>query len=275
MGLYDRQYSREDDEPRGFQIGEQSMATLLVIANVAVFVIDMFTERRLAQVLQLNSDAWQRPWQLYQLITYAFAHGNVNHILFNMFGLYSFGRPIEQRYGRNEFLAFYLAAALFGGVVWLLHQAIDPTGGYVLGASGAVTAIVILFALNFPNETILVMFILPMKAWVAAILFVLVDMFGIGSGIAHDVHLAGAGFALMYFQFHWRLVDHWVNVDPSKWLKRRPRLRVFKQPDPAEADAKIDDILAKISEQGTESLTKAERKALEAASRRYQNKRQQ
>lgn len=280
MGLYDRDYARdEDDGPEGFStrsasVGPQTIVMRLVIINVAIWVIDLFVEGALRRQLLLNTNVLREPWRLYGLLSYAFVHSvDVQHLAFNMFGLYMFGRAIEQRLGAKEFLRFYLAAALCGGAVFLAHHLSLGTPASVLGASGAVNAVVILFALYYPNTPILLFFVIPAKMWVAAVLFVLFDLFGgVQTNVAHDVHLAGAGFALAYFFGRWNLsrLTSWGGA--SRVWSRRPRLSVFQEPTPAEIEAKVDAILQKISEQGEASLTKAERKTLEDASRRYQRR---
>ncbi|MBL8830735.1 MAG: rhomboid family intramembrane serine protease [Planctomycetaceae bacterium] len=284
MGLYDRDYLRDDDEPTGFGpravTGPQTVVAKLVIINVAIWLVDLFTNGKLRELLTLRSDVLSEPWKLYQLLGYAFAHDGqgIMHLLFNMFGLWSFGQMLEQRYGPREFLRFYLASALLGGVVFVLHHLVTGTPASVIGASGAVNAVVILFALLYPQTQILVMFVIPMKIWVAAILFVLFDLTGLGgqrTNVAHDVHLAGAAFAVLYHYNHWNLthLTGGINLDwLTKLTKSRPKLRVFSEPNPADIEARVDAILQKISEQGEASLTKAERKTLEDASRRYQKR---
>jgi len=270
MGLYDRDYLR-DDEPRGFSMGGQRSVVLnLIIVNAAIFVIDLFTENALRKMFALSVNTIHEPWKLWQVLTYAFVHGDVMHLAFNMFALWTFGQPVEARYGPREFLRFYLTAAVFGGCVWLgLHQ-FEWGGNSVIGASGAVNAVVILFAFNYPNIMLQVMFILPMKAWVAAVLFVLLDMFGMDKQVAHDVHLAGAGFAATYYLLRWNLTSITAPQWLTRILSRRPKLRVVGEPEPRNLDARVDAILEKISQHGEQSLTKAERKTLEDASRRYQ-----
>jgi membrane associated rhomboid family serine protease len=283
MGLYDRDYLRDDeDEPTGFRAarpgsGPQTIVAKLVIINVAIWVVDLFANGKLRELLVLRSDVLSEPWKLYQLLGYAFAHDGESamHLAFNMFGLWSFGRQLEERYGPREFLRFYLAAALLGGVVFVAHHLITGTTASVLGASGAVNAVVVLFALLYPHTQILVMFVIPMKIWIAAVIFVFIDMFGIRENVAHDVHLAGAAFAFLYYHNRWNLTQLTGGIGLD-WLKnlvsRRPKLRVFSEPTQADIDAKVDAILQKISEQGESSLTRAERKTLEDASRRYQKR---
>ena len=133
MGLYDRDYVR--DEPRGsFLGGNRSMVTNLILVNVGVFLLDLvFFNRRLSEYLALHADLFTHPWNIWQLLTYGFAHesgqpgtpivlGNFAHVGFNMFGLWLFGRDVESIYGRKEFLRIYLSLIVLCGLSWVVIQ---------------------------------------------------------------------------------------------------------------------------------------------------------
>src|SRR5262249_54510711 len=153
--------------------------------------------------------------EVWRLLTYAFLHdtGSVTHILFNMLFLWWFGSDVEAIYGPKEFLAIYLMAALAGGVVFegvslLLPPpgVFDPLTGVqivtvrgCLGASGAVTAVMVLCACHYPTRIIMLFFLIPVPIWLFVIFMVAMDGFvfvsGMRTGVAVSVHLAGAGFA--------------------------------------------------------------------------------
>src|SRR5262249_30726477 len=108
------------------------------------------------------------------LVTYALLHhpgggfapgGGCWHHDFNMLFLFWFGRDLEEMYGPREFLAFYLVSALVGGVAFLGTGALTGSQNCI-GASGAVTAVMVLCALHFPHRTILLFFVLPIPLWV-------------------------------------------------------------------------------------------------------------
>jgi membrane associated rhomboid family serine protease len=282
MGLYDRDYQRGPyyGEQPGFNLGgPRSMVTNLVIANCVVYVAQLLSNNWVTELCALY-DAWYRePWQAYRLLTYGFIHSpnDLWHIAMNMFVLWMFGRDVEYRYGRREFLAFYLVAIVVAGLVWTIAEIPSEGGAIVLGASGGVSAMVILFAMNFPHRMVLFMFIIPMPMWVLAVIIVGMDAFGAinrSGDVAFTAHLGGALFGFLYYQWGWRL-ERWL---PSGSLARRlrpkPKLRVV---DPDQADVvetRVDEILKKIQEQGQDSLTRGERRFLEQASRDYQKKRQ-
>jgi hypothetical protein len=188
---------------------------------------------------------------------------------------------VESRYGRNEFVRIYLTTLVVGGVVWALVNQIE--GGHplstVYGASGAVAGVVILFALNFPNRTILLFFVIPTPAWVVGLLVVGFDLYGAivrpGTNVAYAVHLTGAAFAFLYFRMGWnlgRLVAGRFRM-PRLW--NRPKLRLHDPDGNGATDLaeEVDRILEKIHREGEASLTRKERRTLESASRQYQRRR--
>ncbi|MEM6470190.1 MAG: rhomboid family intramembrane serine protease [Planctomycetota bacterium] len=275
------------------------MTIILIVVTVVIFFIDMLT----SQQTKAGLDSWMinwfgcfkstlvEPWKYFQFLTYGFLHAqdSLMHVGFNMLGLFIFGRAVEERLGRDEFLKFYLISMTAGGLVGCLtYWVMGVPAGVVIGASGAVLATVILFVCFNPNVTLLLMFVYPVKAWVIAVVYVGADLLGAismltreaaaesGGGTAFTVHLAGIGFALLYFYRGWNF--RWIRFgNYSQSMKRSIRRSKLKIHDP---DAKlrkeseeVDRILAKIHATGEQSLTRAERRALEAHSRRQREKR--
>lgn len=311
MGFQDREYFRED-HGRGFRLAlPQSVVTNLIIVNAVLFAVSWFTasgrfgeDSAVANWLQLELSLIDRPWQFWRLLTYGFMHGGVWHLFWNMYGLFLFGRDVEERYGRWEFLRLYLVLVVCCGLVWLggnylVASAMDISRAQmapVVGASGAVVGVTILFCLNFPRRELLLLAVLPVQAWVLGLLYVLVDLAGAlsnimggGGRVAHDVHLAGALFAAVYFWFGWRLGSLWPFQGGGirRWLARKPRLKVLREADdtdysaPAggakdsprtDLDRRADEILQKLHDQGEASLTTKERRILEDYSRRMRQK---
>lgn len=279
MGLYDRDYYRKD-EPAGILSG-RSMVWNLIIANGIVFVLQvMFSDGDVdrgpvADWLSLPASFFDRPWEVWRLVTYGFVHGGFFHLLFNMVGLWSFGPDVEDSRGRDEFVRFYLLALVFCGVVWLVLQRVgDSNASGLIGASGAVTGIILLSVLPDPKRDLYV-FGARVPAWFFAALFILSDMIGayrrVGP-VAHSAHLAGAAFAAGYFY----LGLNFETILPTRLFKRLtgPRLRVHKpdDDDPRDLSTRVDEILDKIHREGEASLTANERRTLEEASRRYQRR---
>ena len=301
MGLHDRDYSRErswePESPWSRRDSGPSMTVILIIINVVIFFLDMILTGSspkgslLANLFEVRPDTILKPWTWYQFLSYGFLHSlsDIRHLAFNMLGLFFFGGAVERHLGRAEFVRFYLLAAIAGGVVsslqWSLQAVVQgipiaSISAGTIGASGAVMAVTILFAFFEPHSTIYLMMVFPVKAWLAAVLFVGMNVLGfVGSndGVAYDVHLAGVAFAALYFKRGWKF----DRLDPSRWgiswsdlTKRRPRLRLH---DPekqlAQQEAEADRLLDKIQASGLDSLTSAERKTLEKHSRRKRESR--
>lgn len=290
MGIYDRDYYSQDRAGFSFR-GPRTMVGTLILLNVAAYLADaLFTaqDHRITAVLSAPATVLAHPLEWWKLITYGFAHHpNPQHIFFNMLGLFFLGPEVENTYGRREFLRIYLAALLAGSLAWAaINWAQGNDKGILLGASGAVAAVVILYALNFPHRTLLLFFVLPVPAWFAGLLVVLLDLYGAmqrpDSHVAYVVHLAGAALALVYFQTG---MNFGHLLPDLSWLRRRPPLRL-RHPEPDEAKAEdagedsggeelaneVDRILEKISRQGEASLTRQERRTLRLASRQYQKR---
>ncbi len=286
MGLYDRDYVRDDDSDSGYsggRAGEPARVIQLIFITAIVYLGDwLFFNQQLKQHLSLQSDLLRHPWDAYQLLTYGFMHSavDIRHILFNMLGLFFFGRNVEQQIGRREFTRFYLAAIVFSGLAWLGAKLLMGQSGSLLGASGGVSAVVILFALYFPQARVSLFGIIPMPAWGLAVLFVGMDLLGAmggqrnGDPVAYEAHLAGAAFAYLYFSRRWSFANLSLGKLTRRWSLRRPKLKLFKNDTPDDLAEQVDRILQKMSEQGADSLTRGERKTLEQASRHYQQRKQ-
>ncbi len=127
----------------------------------------------------MNVDLLHAPWQFWRLVTYGFAHVQLWHILWNMLGLYFFGKPIEEIYGPREFLRIYMMLLVMsGGWVWLAlaRGRLSDLGHTCIGASGAVMGILILFVLHFPQQIIYFFGVFPVPAWLLGAIFVGFDI---------------------------------------------------------------------------------------------------
>ena len=281
MGFQDRHYAQDEDSYSysSYQSRtEPFISTKIVIATVVIYliawVIDQDGTDHSYRWLALSTDFWDKPWEIWRFLTYGFHHspfwiagGTLYHIAGNMFGLYMFGRFVEQRIGKREFLCFYLITIVLCGLGWLLVRTASSSDemASVVGASGGVVGVVILFCFMYPNEKVLLFFVVPMKSWVFGLLLVGLDLFGtmghsvIGSTsrIAFEAHLMGAAFAALYFKLGWR--TEWIATMFTD--RRRRRIKIHK-PKEDKLAVQADAILGKIQAQGRESLTPREEKLL-------------
>ena len=139
----------------------------------------------------------------WQFLTYMFTHGTLSHIFFNMLGLFFFGFPLERRMGSKEFLLFYFFCGIGAGIFsFFFYVTTGNLGVFLLGASGAVYAVLLGYAVFFPNSVIYVMGIIPLKSTWVVIIYTLIEIFSQlgnrGGQVAHFTHLAGFAFAYFY-----------------------------------------------------------------------------
>jgi membrane associated rhomboid family serine protease len=305
MGFQDRDYNRyepyDDNGYRSRRNGKTMSITMrLVLLNFFLWFLNGFlSDIGLTTLMTLTPGLLKQPELWWKFLTYGFAHDPKHfwHIGGNMLALVMFGygamlgigpngfgivrgENIEQRLGRTEYIVFYLIAIIFSGVVYAIVQ---PAQG-CLGASGGVTSVVILFALLYPNKTLMLYGILPMPMWLIGVLIVGSDALGYAGnrgGIAFAAHLAGAAFALYYYFVFLRRGDKIINIvsDLGTLLKRKPKLKVHDEStamqasqDDEEFEKKLDAVLDRYGKVGEAGLTREEREFLQYASKKYKNK---
>jgi membrane associated rhomboid family serine protease len=293
MGLADREYYR-DESREGFFLQDWSAVATLIAINVAVFLAEKFTESAregswLVENLSLHTDLFKHPWNFWQLLTYGFLHdpADIMHLIFNMLGLWFFGRDIEGVYGKKEFYKTYLSLIILSGLFEVVVKASQP-GPPLVGASGGVFGIMVLFACHYPRRIIYVWGIFPVPAMVLVGIYVVMEVISTrnwDSGIAHWAHLGGAAFGFLYYRTGWNLFRLWPGKLKMRMPRRGPKLRVHREEHEAEDEPaddymttrrlqqRVDQLLAKISASGESSLTEEERQFLADASRRYQQRR--
>ncbi len=300
MSIYDRDYYREEPPRNGRRFGSGlSGVAIIILLNVGLYLLDQASGGALFRRMALSGAAVSNPLQWYRCLTYGFAHDPTGfmHILCNMLVLFFFGPHLERLYGKLEFSLFYVLSIIFGGIVWNVLNVGANAGA--LGASGGVTAVVILFAMNFPKTQILLYGIIPLPAWLAGVLYVVYDAFGARhsfDNVAHDIHLAGAVFAFLYFVSKIRFVSFFSDKgEGSKTREERSFSVINDDYDFDEKSKKsvktsfgfrfttdgksfdkleeeVDRILRKIHQTGETSLTQDERETLRLASREYQKR---
>ncbi len=295
MGFYDRDYQRGDYYERqpGFQLGgPRTLTTNLVIVMFVIYVVQIATRGVrpdagwFTDTFSLHADFVKRPWLAFQLLTYGFLHDvwHFQHILFNMLALWFFGRSVEYRYGKREYFTFFLASVIVAGATWVIGVFIAERAWLpisMLGASGGISAVLILFCLNFPHQLIYIWGILPVPAWVFALLFVGQDVIGAfgqqtdgGPNVAFTAHLGGACSAFCITNQDCASSAAAQQLDARSALKPKPKLKVHDPESAEETEEAVDEILKKIQDHGRDSLTRRERRILEEASREYQKRRQ-
>lgn len=181
----------------------------LILANIAVFLLELTLGDRFVSAFALWPIGPQfLPWQVF---TYAFLHGGVPHLLFNMFALYMFGGDMERVWGGKRYLTYYVVCLLAAALAQLMVSA--TTGAYypTLGASGAVFGLLLAYARYFPHRQIMLLIPpipLPARIFVLAYgaLELVLGVTGTQAGVAHFAHLGGlaGGYLLMRYWKKWR-----------------------------------------------------------------------
>lgn len=187
---------------------QNNIALILIAINVALFflgsgILPGSVGGRLTAYLAMNPVLTVRGGYVWQPFTYMFAHASISHLTFNMLGLFFFGTQVERAMGSWEFLLFYLVSGLVAGLVSLLiYWVTGAFGVYLLGASGAVFAVLLAFATYYPDADIFVFGLIPIRAPILVLVYTGIELFSQmrgGTGVAHLTHLAGFGAALAYF----------------------------------------------------------------------------
>ncbi|HEY8682929.1 MAG TPA: rhomboid family intramembrane serine protease [Rhodanobacter sp.] len=195
---------------------------ILLIANVAVFLLQQVMGDFILQYFAL----WPLGsglFEAWQIVTSAFLHGSIPHILFNMLALYMFGGAIERTLGTRNFTIYYFACAMVASLLQLAVLWFLPPSEYgpTLGASGAIFGLLLAFGMMYPHEKVMLMFLpIPMPAWLFVTGYAIVELTlgvtGIEPGVAHFAHLGGMLGGIV-------LIEYWRGRLPFKPKQRLMR----------------------------------------------------
>ena len=173
----------------------------LVLCNLAVFLCETLVNPSIGDVLALWPLGPQ--FHIWQLVTYAFVHGGLLHIAFNMLGLVVFGSDLERVWGSRRLLNCYFRSVLAAATTQLLFSAATGNPNPTVGASGGVFGLLLAYAMFFPDRLIVLLFPpIPLPARMFAILYAGVELVlgvtGTDAGVAHIAHLGGMLGAYIY-----------------------------------------------------------------------------
>ena len=245
----------------------------LIIANVAVYLLTLAYPELTTWLAFSASTVLRTPWTP---LTYMFVHErSIWHIFFNMLVLFFFGPRVEARLGSNRFIALYVISGLTGALL-----SVFTPNAYIIGASGAVFGVELAYARYWPRDKIYIYGVLPIEARWLIIIMTVISIFGIGgAGIAHLAHLGGfLGAAVFLYA-----IEH-QRSRPRPAKTGAVRAQVRQPPAPRGDDMRrwstiprselheinrqeVDRLLDKISLKGIDSLTPAERAALDRFSK--------
>ena len=180
----------------------------LLISNVAMFLL-VFLGSQLGfgsgfLLLALAPRAVVYHLAVWQLFTYLFLHGGIGHLLFNMLSLWMFGSPLEQDWGTRRFLKYYFVCGVGAGLCdVVVNAALGNWGTRTIGASGAIYGLLLAFGVLYPNQTVLMNFLFPIRAKYLVMIYgaiALLSALGQNSGVSNIAHLGGMLFGYVYLK---------------------------------------------------------------------------
>lgn len=279
----------------GLSIGSKwtRVVMILIIANVSVFIIQLLfstissqwgasiitaipgsnPEDIVTQPIRFGPDSFTNLFWLYpayaigklwlwQFVTYMFLHSIHDpwHLIINMLVLWMFGSEVERAMGTKKFLTMYFTAGIFAGIFCCIFTPNSP----ILGASGAIFAIEIAFAMFFPNTTV-IFFIFPIKAKYLVMIFAGIAIFNCimpsSGNVAHFAHLGGLLYGFLFIRYESRVTDFVASWQVQHHEKEYRQEKDLKR--------KVDQLLDKVNREGMKNLTRKERAFLTNASKVY------
>jgi membrane associated rhomboid family serine protease len=280
LGFQDRPYYREPQPSGHGGFGRPTIAMprltpmvkYLLIANVVIFLIQIILRNpekyspftgALEYYFSATTVLKYSAFQVWRLITFQFLHSTFDpfHLLFNMIGLYFLGTVLERSWGSKRFIVFYLICGAVGGLLYVIASSIGiMIAGSLVGASGGVLGLLVACAILFP-QMMVILILFPVSIRTAAILltavYILIVVTSGRNAGGNLCHLGGMATAFV-----------WIMARPylSKWkLKQLEGAYQRKLENQQQMQYEVDRILAKVHEQGIQSLTRKEKQILQEA----------
>nr|AIA16903.1 Rhomboid family [uncultured bacterium] len=279
----------------------------ILALNIGVYFLQLtlFGSDAVYSALALDPARFPSAW--WTVGTYMFVHAWLAHLAFNMFTLWMFGPRLEQEWGTRSFVQFYLWCGLGGAIA---HLALAQHSA-VIGASGAISGVLVAYALRWPDEEVYLFGVIPMKSrWLVAALLAMNVIFALSpsSRIDWTAHVGGMAFGWIFLKVYavggLTRVKGWVSSVPDEsedmpravprnrgpmrerggnvdevversnavvLRERKPLQHIPKQETPKEYAARVNQLLDKISQHGIGSLSREERRILEEMSRKLRD----
>jgi membrane associated rhomboid family serine protease len=249
----------------------------LLIANIGIFLFEALSGQMEAgnrnffeewgAVAPLPPNAWLQAAQVWRLVTYQFLHANLGHIAFNMLGLFFFGPRLESWWGTRRFTVYYLCCGAAGGLLYTATVLLNLLpAGVLVGASGAILAVLAACAILFPGDVVFVVF-LPLPIRLAALLlagvFILYTFAGRNAG-GNVAHLGGMAAGAACVWLGPRFGSLITARRRSAWDRKMEKQRRLQ--------LEVDRILDKVHEKGLASLSRSEKKLLQEATKLEQER---
>ena len=280
-----------DDLKLQYKVG--GIVIKFIFWNVALFVIPWLIFSILSlvginidymQYVSLSSNPSQLLWKPWSLVTYAFFHTGIMHILFNLIVLNFSGRLFMTYFTGKQLVGLYFLSAIFAGIVYISIFYILNISAPIIGASAAIMAILVATTTYNPLMELRLFIIGNVKLWHVAAVIILVDLMQLRSENmgGHISHLAGAFFGFIFIKLLQngtdlsKIVSSVINFFTNLFRQQKttPFKKVHKNYNkPVEktvskiitkdkSQQQIDEILDKISQSGYDSLNKEEKEFL-------------
>lgn len=244
----------------------------LIITNAAIYFAQEYLGFPSTRLFGLVPYKVLHEGAVWQLVTYMFLHGGLMHVGFNMLALWMFGAQLERVWGTREFVRYYLITGIGAGLINLAFtpNSIIPT----IGASGAIFGLLLAYGVLFPNNIIMIYFIIPMKAKYFVALFALLEFLMMRSspldGVAHFAHLGGIAVGYLYLKgkpLAQTLFSRASQQVEEHKEAKQIQLHAQHLADVQSIRSEVDYLLGRVSRVGFENLTSDEKSRLEEASR--------
>lgn len=305
MGLLDRHYARDSDEPAGLGAARRLPFNVwLIIANVAVFAFQVFSPQvtralgggpavRMDLITYWGHFSTARilhGLEVWRVVTFQFLHASPLHLFFNMFGLWVFGGMVERHLGFKKYAAFYLVCGIAGALMYLFLNLtgfifakmgwprvpgllFEDTWVPLVGASAGCFGVIMASAFIAPNAVVQLIFPpIPLRLKLLAYGYVGIAVFNLFTGSQNAggeaAHLGGALAGYFFIRNSHLLLDFFDILGDSRppgGAPRSPKLGVLFSRARGPDQGEIDRILAKVHSQGLQSLSEKERQTLRAA----------
>ena len=179
----------------------------LIIINVLIFMATALLPKAGNTIMEYCALSLGTPFfHVYQFITYMFLHANFEHIFFNMFALWMFGRTLEYELGQKRFLTYYMVCGIGAALIqYLTALAFGEFPLVLVGASGAVMGLLLAFGVLHPNAVIMLLIPpIPMKAKWFVVIYGVIELFlgwrGVGN-VAQFAHVGGMLWGVLLLQW--------------------------------------------------------------------------
>lgn len=173
--------------------------TIIIIAVTSIVTFLGFNDENIFRKYMFNTYMVLKQKEWHRLLTSALLHGDFGHLIFNMYTLYAFSGVVIELLGVPAYLLIYVLSVIGGSLLSLFMHRKDPNYN-AIGASGGVVGILYAAIALYPDMTLGLFFIIPMKGWIFGVLYLLYSVYGIKKqlgNIGHDAHFGGAIMGLL------------------------------------------------------------------------------